>query len=1567
MSNVIKADWDKFKAKFSDNPQNNFEWFCYLLFCEEYKKKMGIFRYKNQSGIETNPVEKDNEIIGWQAKFYETTLSEHKIELLETIIKSKRNYPNITKIIFYSNQEWGQGRKENDSQSKIDVEDRAKESNIKIEWRTGSFFESPFVTIDNKNLAHHFFCLERSIISILEDKRSHSEALLYEIQCNIEFNHQIIEIDRSYILNDIEDNFNQKDVIVISGSGGVGKTAVIKSYYKYLNGTVPFYIFKATEFNLKNINELFKDSYFSDFIEAHKYEETKIVVIDSAEKLLELANTEPAKEFIGTLSRNDWKIIFTTRNNYLEDLNYQFIEVYKITPVNLCIRNLLYTELVELSEKYHFQLTKDSKLLELIQTPFYLNEYLKEFKNNKSLDYLNFKKKLWNSVVKKAKPIREQSFLEVAFQRANTGQFFVKPSLEYPVLNELVQCGILGHEISGYFITHDIYEEWALEKIIDSEFFIKESNFEFFNKIGKSLPIRRSFRKWLSEKLSFNDEIAALFIEEVIESQEIDHFWKDEILVAILLSKYSHVFFEIFKEKLLENDLELLKRISFLLRIACKEVDNSIIKKLGINDIYSIPIERLLTKPKGEGWKCLIKFVYSNLGSVGIKNISFMLPIIYEWNSKFNKGNTTKESSIIALRYYQLGIEDYRYFTYKEDEKDNLFATILKGSSEIKNELFNIFTEVIRNRWNSHRDPYYDLVKAALKKWEYNIQLIKVLPEYILKLANLYWIKEKKNTNIYRAYMEIEEDFELSDRLDYNPSSSIQTPIYWLLQVRFKETIDFILSFTNRSIRNFSTSNFGKREVSKIRIYLGENKYNEQYIDNRIWNIYRGTQGGADVLESIHMALERFMLESGKDINSNVLEQWLFYFLENTESASITALVISIVLAYPDKTFNVAKVLFQNKELFFYDQHRFALDQTAKINFSFGYGLDYKNKIHEDERIKSCDDKHRKKSLKDLALWYQLFKSNDISEKIVRDRQKVIYEIIDNHYEELESHIDLNNKQWRIFLAQMDGRRMDSSIEKNKNGVIVKISPKFEGDLLEFKESEIRKLNKQTEHIRLNLWSSYKMKNNPKYKNYNEYCENPSLVIEEVKKVLEKLKIATPETDCFYKNSIPGDACSVLIRDYYNQLTQEERKFCKEVIISIASTSINSTYSYPIDDGVESAIHVLPLLLNEFLEEKYRIKTILLLTLFDETSIGSYRRFLEYPIKAITNNLWNESFDDAKSLLLGYLLLRPRYDGIRKRFRGNDGYYNYNKILKSEVLDIFIEENKKSIEELINNKIELDDIKDIKDIDISILIIAFELLPLQLKDKEHKELAKKMIYVFSRELLPTKSKNGIKYIIKHNFLRKLAHIVLSNSELDAEYYLEQFISGFNNAEIIVDLFKEFIIVEDKIKNYSVFWRVWNIFKERVIELCKDESLNSNKDDIIKSYLFAQSTLGNGVEGWHTLKESNKFFIKEIAEELGCYSSVLYSITKLLNNIGCIYFNDGVLWISNMLDRNKDLLIKDIDKNTIYYLEKYIRKFIYINREKIKVVKKLKFEVIVILDFLIEKESVVGYILRENIL
>ena len=153
---MIKPNWSIFKSKFNENPQDNFEWFCYSLFCKEFKQEKGIFRFKNQSAIETNLVKHGNDIIGWQAKFYDTPLSNHKDELLQTLEKAKRDYPNITKIILYTNQEWGQSKGQK-PQGLVEIEQKANELKIDLEQRTASFFESPFVSIDSEIISKHFF------------------------------------------------------------------------------------------------------------------------------------------------------------------------------------------------------------------------------------------------------------------------------------------------------------------------------------------------------------------------------------------------------------------------------------------------------------------------------------------------------------------------------------------------------------------------------------------------------------------------------------------------------------------------------------------------------------------------------------------------------------------------------------------------------------------------------------------------------------------------------------------------------------------------------------------------------------------------------------------------------------------------------------------------------------------------------------------------------------------------------------------------------------------------------------------------------------------------------------------------------------------------------------------------------------------------------------------------------------------------------------------------------------------------------------------------------------------
>ncbi len=1578
---MIKPDWNKFKAKFSENHQNNFEWFCYLLFCKEFNKPRGIFRYKNQSAIETNPIETSGEIIGWQAKFYDTALSGHKGELISTIKKTKRDYPNITKLIFYTNHEWGQN-KGKAPQGKIDVEKKAKELEIGLEWRTASFFESPFVSIENGIIAQHFFSLDESIFDLIENQQRHTENILNEIQTSIIFKGQGIEIDRNDVLGKLKNESQQ--VFILSGDGGTGKTALIKKLYEQLKEKIPFYIFKATEFELSNINNLFTNFNFQDFTKAHKDETGKIIAIDSAEKLLDLKNTDPFKEFLSSLTQNHWKIIFTTRDNYLEDLNFQFFDIYKIAPLNINIQNLELDELNTISNKYNFSLPKDERLLELIKNPFYLNEYLKFYKEDEEMNCIDFKEKLWNKIIKKSKPAREQCFFKIASERADEGQFFINPSCESKILDELKNDGILGYESPhGYFITQDIYEEWALEKIIETEFVKKVNNQEFFERIRQSLPVRRSFRKWVSEKLFWEDDSIKTFIEEVIEDEEIESFWKDEILVSVLLSDYSEIFFEIFEDKLLADNQKLLKKLTFLSRIACKEVDEDFFKQLGLKNLNLFSLKYILTKPKGQGWKSLVKFTFKNLDKIGIKNIFFVLPIIHDWNSKFKEGETTRFSSLIALQYYQWIIKEDVYFT-RDNTEDHLLQTILYGSSEIKNELKEIFEKILENRWKNHREPYYDLSKVILTKLE-GINVSKVLPAYVLQLADLFWSYTPKEDAFYtHSRMEVEQSFDIEDDyLDYFPASSYQTPIYWLLQFSLKETIDFILEFTNKTVECFAKSDSAKYEVEKVEVFVEEDKSIKQYISNRLWCTYRGTQHSPRVLESMHMALERFFIEREKNTDSKTLEYWLLYLLKNSKSASITAVVASIVLAYHEKTFNVAKILFKSKKFFLYDTSRLVLDQGQKSSLLMlknNFGVNSKNEIHEDERLKACDDKHRKWTLEHLFLSYQFFRNEETSKKEAEKRQKVLWGILDNYYKELpnESKETETDKTWRLYLARMDRRKMNPTTEKTDDGLLIHWNPEIEPELKEYSDKSLQKSSEPMKYTSLKLWANYKMRNDEKYKQYEQYEKNPKLALKEVQEIVKKIGIVKTskflqtqhtEEESFYifNHSIPADVCSVLVRDHLEKLSKEEKAFCKDIILEVASSSFGPNYQYQVSDGTQSTISVLSILLEKFPEEKENIKVILLLTLFNDYPVGmASTSFNVFSIMAI-HKLWGNNFSDAQSLLFGYLLLKPKYEELKKRLREENYKKGIYELHENQIIERFLEENEIDLKKVVENKISTNDLEEVKILDLCTLKTAFQLIPLKTNNKGHKEIVKKIISAFIEKLLSKERDDRIDYGVRHDFLEKLAYFVLSSPKEEIQEYLKPVIDNFNSLEAIADLLKEFISTEDSLNSYENFWEVWNLFKDKVIELCKEGDKYWYVDKIVKSYLFAQNLWKETATEWHTLKSENKRFFKEISQQIGHCPSALYAISKLLNGIGSSYLNDGISWVSHMLENNKDLLSAKLETNTVYYLENLVRKYIYENREKIKKTKKLKQDILIILDFLIKEGSVIGYMLRENIL
>jgi len=641
--NANKMNWKIFGVKFDKQETWAFEQMSYLLFCAEFSNRIGLFRYKNQTGIETEPIEKDGKYYGFQSKYYTTSIADNKGDIIDSIEKAKSKNKQLDELLFYINQELSESttKSKKKPQYQLDIEKAAKTEGIIIQWRVPSHFELQLSLTDNKYINDIFFSLDPNEGDLLDEISKHNENILQAIQTGISFGDKQIKIDRRSVVEAIANTSQTKKNIIISGEGGCGKTAIFKEYYSSYFNKIPICVFKANELNVNHINDIFhfdNKFTFAQFLNTYKDEPIKIFVIDSAEKLAEIPNNDIHITLIQKLKENAWNIIFTTRYAYLNDLTFHIKENYQL-PFEVNDVSLIgVSELKSIADEFKFSLPDNHKFLERLRNLFYLREYVQQYSNiDKQGNYICFidllwKKRIQNTVQKNNLHLeRERCIISIAKQRCETGRFYINAdSLPPSALFQLKQDEILGYDDThnGYFITHDIYEEWTLDKIVSRSF----SNFsnikDFFDDLGNSLPIRRAFRLWLSDHLSENSKEIENFIQSAFANVEVTQFWKDEILVSVLLSDYSETFFHFFDKEIIANDFKILKRILFLLRIACTD----------ISAIQNVEI----INPKGKGWEEVITLIYKHKSDFFDSNLKLVLPVLTDW-CDFNKtGETTK-------------------------------------------------------------------------------------------------------------------------------------------------------------------------------------------------------------------------------------------------------------------------------------------------------------------------------------------------------------------------------------------------------------------------------------------------------------------------------------------------------------------------------------------------------------------------------------------------------------------------------------------------------------------------------------------------------------------------------------------------------------------------------------------------------------------------------------------------------------------------------------------------------------------------------------------------------------
>ena len=1561
-------NWDIFGIKYNKQETSAFEQMSYLLFCAEFNNRIGLFRYKNQTGIETEPIEQGGKYYGFQSKFYTNSIGNNKKDIIDSIKKAKSKNKQLDEIFLYINQELSEStdKSQKKPQYQLDIENAAKTEGVNIQWRVPSHFEIQLSLPDNKYIKDIFFSLEPSEGDLLDEISKHNNNILQTIQTEIAFGNEQIKINRSSIIKSIANASLNKNNVIISGEGGCGKTAIFKEFYNYYFKEIPICLFKANELNVNHINDIFHIDHkftFEQFLNTYKDEPLKIFAIDSAEKLAEISNNDIICSLIQKLKKHNWSIIFTTRYSYLNDLIFHIKENYQM-PFEVEDISLISIEgLKSIANKFKFSLPNNQKFVERLRNLFYLKEYVHYYSNiDKQGNYKEFiellwKKRIQNTIQKDNLHLeREKCIISIAKQRCETGRFYINAdNLPQSALFKLKQDEILGYNetFNGYFITHDIYEEWTLDKVVSRSFSNALSTKEFFADLGNSLPIRRAFRLWVSDHLSEKSNEIETFIQDAFTSTDVTPFWKDEVLISILLSDYSENFFKSFENKIVESDFKILKRILFLLRIAC--TDFSTIQHLEV------------IKPKGRGWTETIALIYKHQNTFFDDNLELILPILKDWCEFNKKGITTKYAGLLALNIIQKAETEEVFYIHK-DKEENILTVIFNAANELKAELKEIFDNVVSNKWTEYGAPYKRLCSKILEKPYIAIELIKTLPLSVIQLCALFWQKNPQEQDEFRYERDsMESKYGLAEgcEFEYFPSSANQTPIQWLLQIEFNKTLDFIIEFTNKAVESYSKSDYGK-DVVQITLHINKIEVT-QYLSNSIWSMYRGNGSPVvpNLLQSIHMALEKILLDLSQIIESANMQEILLRILTQSKSASLTSVVCSIVFANPDKFYKIALILFKTIELFHTDTIRYINEIQVKSVYSIGYGINkISDTLYTNERIKTCEDKHRSLNLESLFLKYQLSGVKGFTEKQNTEFIEKLYKIIDQHKSNTST-----SKSYGILLARMDRRNLTPKIsEYDDKHYKIEFTPKDISDE-DKKQSEeaSSQYQKILKYSPLRMWADFLIGAEPQKRiaKQKEYDKDPLLALSETKELVNELKTRQNEIDIL-DSYIPAFSCSKLLLEHKDKLSKEDKKYCKEIVLATVSRLFTDNYNYQISDGVEASIHAIPALINEYPEETEDYISKMILVLLDETPIGQYKRVCDYVIESVhKSRLWELNSNVAQAILFGYVKIKPIYKQIVTEKRKE---INWKRISNKSILEEF---EKRNVDLALKNS--SFDINDITLLDIHDLEIVLQLIPSNTKSKLHLEIYAKSLSILAPKLL--KDRRSYKEIygddshifsLRLHIFRKFAHFILNREEKDIDIFLKPFVDSLTATQETALFIAELVNAEDHISKNKQFWYIWNYLYPKIQALCITPH-GYYLEEIIINYFLACAWWREGIDEWHSLKKENLTLYTNASKDIGNIPAVLYSIIRVLNSIGTSFADEGINWIYTIVSNNKSLNLESLEPITLQYLESFLRKFVFKNRQKIKEQVKLRIKIISTLDFIIERGSKYGYLLRESLL
>lgn len=1496
--------WDMFRFKYQGEAmqRERFEDLSRALFCHKYSLRYGIYQCYNHAGNETDIVHDGNDVIGFNAKFFKDGIE--IAQIIHSLETAHNRYPEQTKMLIYTNLPWGNPKKgELKTAQQKQVDDKAAACGMMLEWISDKMILDQAMQVDW--IYDYFFAVDSVCEQIIHREETNTNSIFAPIKTSIDNGNVTIKIPFDAECSQINKVINNRQHAVIYGEGGVGKTALLKDIWKELANQCPFCVRKAQDLKRASLEDIFKEG-IDNFVKAFEDCDKKVFVIDSAERLQDSDENNSIDLTIQALKDAGWSLLFTVRNGYLNELNEDLQYKFQIKPELIEIDALSIETLEQLAKKNSICLPQSLAFRERLCNLFYLSQYLRF---NNSIDtgagYNKFVEQIWkerivgrcsgNGISLK----REALFKSFIQKRVEADRFYLNPLLfDAEPLQSLLNDEILGRNEHGVYITHDIYEEWGLSRIINDGWEFKESIVAFFQSMEKSLLVRKEFRSWLSEKVD-NDNCLFKSVVESVRKNEIDSVWKDEIFVGILQSSCASKFLRDYREMLLEDDAKLLNRIVFLLQLACKRLD-----RIFTLDDFDCPVY----VPVGPGWEAVIHLLYELRDK--IIPVKYRNSVLKEWTHIHKNGDATREAGLMALDVWKL-TEGPDAVHFDKGTESELCGIVIGAAKEISEELSKLVKRVVTNRWTRHGKPYYEFFHYVLSHPTDAVNLYAAIPLETMLLIDTFWKKQVVMNSVYDEHVSFHRNgvFGLNTNeleYGYGPASALRTPIYYLLCFQPKETIQYLIGFVNYSISSLQNDAKEKNDLEKVHICLNDGTVKVQIGNYALWSVYRGACHIVmpEILQSIHMALEKYLLElADNDKYTEYIKKLFDVILMQSISVSLTAVVASIVMAHHEKFWMYALNLFKTPEFFRWDSIR--LQDESQLEWFYNMTR-YQDKEAGDERIATLKQPFRKICLESLCVEMQYFRTESMSEDIAEQVRAGIGAIIDWHFEKAKQLPESERSKREILLFRMDRRKHKPTIATtDDNHLMIDFNPQLPIPLKRESEEARGEIMHSMRFGNLFTWCCLKAERSEKARAYNQYEENPLSAISDVREMMPMIRenVFLLPLDQY----VPSNVAGVMVRFYSELLNDADLDFCRDIIEQTLNVASQPNYLVQMSDGVESCTHAVPKLIELFSQKTDTYVDTLVCLLHNQKDVGAYKRICDYVIETLSE-----------------------YDNVT---------------LTESVIEKYVT-----------------DFQD--DMDVESAEVLLELIPDNTSNEYLLDKVKEMSVKFAQTLRKEDYLSHpwqYKYYDRHlNLYNAYAGFLLNRSVVDIQVYLDPFIREFNGNDHSALFIQSVIFTEDKLRKNDAFWKIWESLYSCVLAEGRYYG-----GEVLGTYLFAGNYMGKAKE-WHSLNKENLWVFDRMSKDCVDSPVVLYSIAKNMNYLTSRFMEEGIEWMYAITSNCPNLELRERESNTIFYMDCFLGKYVRMNRQAIKRDIEKKSKIVNVLSFMIERNSVQAYMLRDMI-